>query len=128
MENNNENKQPTLEINDELRITSDGRLNLILERKYFKREGKGKNAPLSNEVAWQTVGYFGAGMRSLTKRLSDEDLFSTFSELEDGKKLLDALKDLQELLIEREERMYQFLADKTITLELHNVKSSKDGE
>lgn len=46
-----------IQLTEDYRITSD-KLNIILEERYEKRLGKGKNAPLSGEYDYDKIAYF----------------------------------------------------------------------
>lgn len=46
-----------IQLTDTYRITSD-KLNIILEEKFEKRDGKGKNAPLTGEFDYRPIAYF----------------------------------------------------------------------
>lgn len=47
-----------MKITEDYYLTSDGKRNFILNERYAKREGRGKDAPLSGEFAYREVGYF----------------------------------------------------------------------
>lgn len=46
-----------IQLTDTYRITSD-KLNIILEEKFEKRDGKGKNAQLTGEFDYRPIAYF----------------------------------------------------------------------
>lgn len=46
-----------IQLTDTYRITSD-KLNIILEEKYEKRDGKGKSANFTGQFDYKPVGYF----------------------------------------------------------------------
>ena len=117
-----EKQESYIQINDKYRITSDSRLNLLLEEKYEKRIGAGKNSPLSGEYSYSTVGYFGAGLHSLIKRFNDNEFLETFAEVERGQDIIEALKEMRTYLDEREKRIYEHVKDH-VTLNLRNVKT-----
>lgn len=59
-----------VQLTENYRITSD-KLNIILQEKYDKRVGRGKNAEFSGEIGWRDAGYFtdiGQLGRQLVKR------------------------------------------------------------
>ena len=121
-----EKQESYIQINDKYRITSDGRLNLILSEQYFKRDGRGKGAELTTETAWRDVGYFGAGLHSLIKRFNENEFLETFAEVSRGQDILEALKEMRELLDAREQRLYEFMKDERVVLNLKNVKGECD--
>ena len=110
-----------LTLNEKYRITSDGSRNLILQEKYQKREGKGKNAPLSNEFDFRDCVYFGAGLVALIKRLNEREFLEVFNEVERAQDIVEALQEMKQLLAEREQRIYEHVKEH-VTLELKNVK------
>ena len=120
-----EKQESYIQINDKYRITSDGRMNLLLEEKYEKRIGAGKNSPLSGEYGYSTVGYFGAGLHSLIKRFNENEFLETFAEVERGQDIIEALKEMRTYLDEREQRIYEHVKEHT-TLNLKNVKGESD--
>ena len=120
-----EKQESYIQINDKYRITSDGRMNLILQEKYFKREGRGRGAEISSEEAIKDVGYFGAGLRALARRFNDDEFIETFAEAERGQEIIEALIEMREYLDKREERIYEHMK-KHISLNLKNVKGERD--
>lgn len=48
----------SIKIADGYRISSDGKMNLILHEKYEKASGRGKNAKLTGEFDYRQIGYF----------------------------------------------------------------------
>ena len=122
MEEKQEKRESFIQINDQYRITSDGRLNLILEKSYNKKIGKGKNQPESGEIGWELEGYFGAGLQSLIRRFNNNEFLETFSEVERGQDIIEALKEMRTYLDEREQRLYEFMKDDRVVLNLKNTK------
>lgn len=51
-------KENYIQLTDEYRLHSDGRLNLILHEKYEKHDGKGRNANPTGEFDFRPIGYF----------------------------------------------------------------------
>ena len=119
-----EEKQETyIQINDKYRITSDGRLNLILSEQYFKRDGKGRGAEITSETAWRDTGFFGAGLDSLIRRFNNNEFLETFAEVERGQDIIEALKEMRTYLDEREQRIYEHVKEH-VTLQLKNVNAN----
>lgn len=119
----NKKVQEFLMINDEYRLTSDGSRNLILQQRYEKRDGKGKNAPLSGVFEFKDVGYFGAGLSSLIHRFEQDEFMSTFSDSIKGQEILEALRETQQLMKKQHKELLELIRP-NITLELKNVKDS----
>ena len=116
-----ENNVEYLKLNEKYAISSDGKLNLLLLEFYEKRTGAGKNAPLSGEIGFQTVGYFGAGLHSLIRRFNNDEFLETFAEVERGQDIIEALKEMRTYLDEREKRIYEHVKEH-VTLNLKNTK------
>lgn len=47
-----------IKLTDEYYLSSDGTRNFILNERYEKREGRGRDAPLSGEYGYREVGFF----------------------------------------------------------------------
>ena len=112
-----------LQLNEDYRIASDGRMNLIISNRYETRIGKGRSAELSGEYAWKDVGYFGANLRSLIGRFNNEEFLKAFKDVERGQDILEALKEMRAYLDEREQRIYEHVKNH-VTLQLKNYKSN----
>lgn len=117
----NKTQETYLILNDNYRITSDGKMNLLLEERYEKRIGAGKNSPLSGEYGYSTVGFFGAGLKSLIRRFNDNEFLEVFKEVERGQDIVEALKEMRTYLDEREQRIYEHVKNH-VTLQLKNHK------
>lgn len=108
-----------VKLSDDFKLTSDGSRNLILQEKGFKREGKGKNAALTDEIKWDDVGYFGINLRSLICRFSDEEFLDEFGKTK-GLELKEEFEKMRKYLDEREERIYNHVCEH-VTLQLKEV-------
>lgn len=101
-----------LQLTSEYRVSSD-KYNLILQKRYQKRSGKGRNAELIDEWDYNDVGYYG-NLKSLIRALVDKEVLqsaSQVSKLEDTYLKIEALK--------REMQVY--ISDKVI-LKWYNPK------
>lgn len=84
----------TVQLTEDYRITSDQR-NIILQKRYQKREGKGRNSPLINEYDYKDVGYFG-NLKSLLNGLVNYEvpLSATMTgKIEDAHLRIEKLRD-----------------------------------
>lgn len=120
-----ETKQPTFEINDWYRITSDGSRNLILQEKYETRVGRGKGAELSGEFSWRDTGYHGANMRSLRHRFKEDTIMKSFNSQEDGLKFIEAVDKIIAFAEKIEDEVLTHI-NEHVTLELSNVKATQE--
>lgn len=81
-----------IQLNEKYRITSDP-MNIILEERYEKRVGKGKDAPLSGEFDYRALGYF-RDLESAGKWLANRELYKyEGSDLEKAAKRVEKLRD-----------------------------------
>lgn len=101
-----------IQISEKYAIDFD-KLNVILVEKYEKRDGKGKNAPLSGEFAYREIGYHGS-FKSLVNQVVEYGIRDdTLSELNEIVERIDNLKaEIEKLLnstidIEEEKRKYE---------------------
>lgn len=92
-----------IQITDNYRITSD-KLNIILQEKYEKRDGKGKNATPTGEFNYQNVGYFG-NLDHLVKRLVEKEIYNS-----DAESLHSVVDQIDELT----KQMQKHLTDKVV--------------
>ena len=112
-----------LQLNEDYRITSDTRMNLIMSNRYETRLGKGRSAELSGEYSWKDIGYFGANLRSLIGRFNDVEFLKSFKDVERGQDIIEALQEMRTYLDEREQRIYEHVKEHVV-LELKAVKDS----
>lgn len=117
-----EKQESYIQINDKYRITSDGSRNLILSEKYFKRDGRGKGAEITDIEDYKDIGFFGAGLQSLIRRFNNDEFMQTFAEVERGQDIIEALKEMRTYLDEREKRIYEHVKEH-VTLNLKNVNA-----
>lgn len=113
--------QDYLYINEDYRITSDGSRNLVLQHKYEKRDGKGKNAPMSGVFDYKDSGYFGANLDGLIRLFKDEEFLGTLKDIQRGQDIVEALTEVKELMITQHKELLNVIRP-SITLELKNVK------
>lgn len=108
-----------VQLTEDYRITSDQR-NIILQKRYQKREGKGRNAPLINEYDYKDVGYFG-NLKSLLNGLVNYEVplsVTMTGQIEEAHLRIEKLRD----------EIVQHVLDKVILLQ-HNPKlKEKDNE
>lgn len=123
-----ETKTEAVMLNDSWRLTSDGSRNLILESIYEKRAGRGKGAELSGEMGWEFKGYFGSNMDALAVGLNRKEFLESFKEEQQGQDVIQALKDMQVFLNEREERLKGYLKEHLGTYVEDNLKNVKAPE
>lgn len=82
-----------IKLTDDYYLSSDGKLNLILHERYEKRSGKGKNAPLSGEFAFNNAGYF-RRLNHVGDHLVDKEVYKYVgSELEGAVLRIEKLRD-----------------------------------
>lgn len=115
------NNQEYAYINEDYRITSDGSRNLVLQRKYEKRDGKGKNAPMSGSFDYKVSGSFGANLDALIRLFKDEEFLGDFKDVQRGQDIVDVLNEVKELMITQHKELLDVIRP-TIKLELKNVK------
>lgn len=70
------------------------KLNINLYEKYEKREGKGKNAPLSGEVGWREISHHGS-WDSIVEKLEKLTLSSNNDSLKSMKEAVEEIKQLK---------------------------------
>lgn len=117
-----EKKQhPFVDINEDYRITTDSSRNIILQKKYQQRNGKGKNAPLIDSYAFKDISYHGSSISSLARTLNNAELLESFDSIKVDSNVIEALEDMKKWLDEREQRIYTYFNEK-IELQLANTK------
>lgn len=82
-----------IKLTDRYYLSSDGKLNFILEEVYEKRESKGRNAELSGELGLQIVGYYGSLQSVVKGMLKNATIKNKAKELSD---YVDIIKDLEQ--------------------------------
>lgn len=109
-----------VQLTEDYRITSDQR-NIILQKRYQKRDGKGRNAPLINEFDYKDVGYFG-NLKSLLNGLVNYEIpiSATMSgKIEDAHMRIEKLRD----------EIVQHVLDKVTILQYNpKLKENVDGD
>ena len=110
-------------ISENLGVTSDGSMNIILMERYEKQEGKGKNAPKTGEYDWRplTGGAYFSNPKSLAHGLFRRDFVEGVGEVG-----LDEEKLLAEL--DKKLALYEKFFSEHITLELAKVKDMSKKE
>ncbi len=110
----------TVQLTEDYRITSDQR-NIILQKRYQKREGKGRNAPLINEYDYKDVGYFG-NLKSLLNGLVNYEVplsVTMTGKIEDAHLRIEKLRD----------EIAQHVLDKVTVLQYNpKLKEHLDGD
>ncbi|MFJ3388885.1 hypothetical protein [Lysinibacillus sp. NPDC086135] len=113
-------EKSVVQLTEDYRITSDQR-NIILQKRYQKREGKGRNAPLINEYDYKDVGYFG-NLKSLLNGLVNYEvpLSATITgKIEDAHLRIEKLRD----------DIMQYVSDKVTILQYNpKLKENVDGD
>lgn len=109
-----------VQLTEDYRITSDQR-NIILQKRYQKREGKGRNSPLIDSYDYKDVGYFG-NLKSLLNGLVNYEVplsVTMTGKIEDAHLRIEKLRD----------EIVQHVLDK-VTLLQHNpkLKENVDGD
>lgn len=91
-----------IKLTEEYYLTSDGKRNLILYEKYEKRDGRGRDAPLSGEFAYSDDGYF-RRLEYVGDHLVDKGVYKyQGSELEAAVERIEKLRDeIKAILVEK---------------------------
>lgn len=105
-------------INNNYAISSDGKYNIILMEKYAKREGLGKNAPLTGEYGYKPIKYYST-IQALAQSLVQLDVLKGIEEVG-----LDKLIDY----IEEQKKVYETFFTEKIAIQLGKVKDIKEEE
>ncbi|KOS61553.1 hypothetical protein FJQ98_15995 [Lysinibacillus agricola] len=109
-----------VQLTEDYRITSDQR-NIILQKRYQKREGRGKNSPLIDSYDYKDVGYFG-NLKSLLNGLVNYEvpLSATMTgKIEDAHLQIEKLRD----------EIVQHVLDKVTILQYNpKLKENVDGD
>lgn len=94
-----------IQILDDYRIRADT-MNIILQEKYEKKDGKGKNATGTGEYDYRDIGYYG-NFHNLAKGLLNHEIVSNITKV----------TSLEELLIhidKLEKQISNHLTDKVV--------------
>lgn len=120
--------EPPLETN-QLQLTDQYRLdfdkhNIILTKKYRKREGKGANAPFSNIWGYGEPKYF--GIRSLRITLAEREFMNELSEMDMSKVngFIEAIDKAIEAINKVDESVNNTLREK-VTIDLGDTGKGK---
>ena len=85
--------QQYIQLNENYRITVD-KMNIILQEKYEKKDGKGKNAVGTGEYDYKDLGYFGS-LDHLVKSLIKREVIKSISEVDSLEKVVTYIKDVE---------------------------------
>ncbi len=94
-----------IQILDDYRITAD-KMNIVLQEKYEKKDGKGKNAKGTGEYDWKDIGYHNR-FDTLAKSLVNKEIIKSIHNVDSFPEILIHIEKL-------EKQITNYLKDKVI--------------
>lgn len=112
-----------LQLTEKYRVGFD-KMNIILSKRYQKREGKGRNAPFINEYAYDktSASYYG-NLKSFANRLVEKEFMEELSEtdMSNINNLIEVIDKVTEKMDEFKEEIFNHI-NEHITIDLGETK------
>ena len=87
-----------IQLNEDYRVRSDGKLNLILQEKFEKKESKGKFAKGTGEYDFRDLSYHG-NLETLLKSMIRNEQLKTVHEVDSLEKVVSYIREVEKSVI-----------------------------